>query len=192
MSLDDVNSLSERTFWLALKTLGGPLPRAQRPRSGRALSRDQRRPRDQAAFGVSAHSRNDPSRDLAVRSHCQTDPTLLCSGADQRLLGIASELLGLFTVEGIRNVSRWGPPRTSAACHRRPAISFSLHLGGHPRRQWCDGAAAVALEATRLRRVLHCVAALRDASVAWVPQAPGPPRSRARRRGNRPPPELRS
>ena len=69
----------------------------------------------------------------------------------------------------------WGSSLMSAPAPRLtadPPLRRFLRPGGHPRRQVCDGAAVVALEATRLRRVLHCVPALRDASVAWVPQAP--------------------
>lgn len=181
MSLDDVNSLSERTCWLALKILGGPLPRARRPRSGRALSR---------AKGGRVTKPPSASRRIRVTIPPATPRHGLSVKPTPRYSRSEFPLTTRLNV--LADVSRCRSSSHPTACHRRPAISFPLHLGGHPRRQWCDGAAAVALEATRLRRVLHCVAALRDASVAWVPQAPRPPRSRARRRGNRPPPGLRS
>ena len=161
--------------------LGVPLPRARGPRSGRVLSRGKKRratepPSASRPIRVTpAHATKRHALSLNDRRRICVEPAPLAwpnwCGAHLR-----------------------GPARLSTA-HRvtaGPPLRSLPRLGGHPRRQWCDGAAAVALEATRLRRVLHCVAALRDASVAWVPQAPGPPRSRARRRGNRPPPELRS
>jgi len=49
---------------------------------------------------------------------------------------------------------------------------FTLPATANPRRSMCDRAAAGALETTRPWRVLHCVAAQREASFAWVSQSP--------------------
>ncbi len=81
---------------------------------------------------------------------------------------------------------RFGAPRG----HPRPNVSFTLSATANPRRSTCDGAAAAALETTRPWRVLHCVTARREASFAWVSQAPSAA-LHARRRGNGPSPEQR-
>jgi hypothetical protein len=57
----------------------------------------------------------------------------------------------------------FGPPprRISTSCRSRRRLILSLmSAAAIPRRSMCDGAASGSLEATRLRRVLHCVPAL--------------------------------
>ena len=117
---------------LARKILGGPLPRAQRPRSGRALSRGQRRPRDQAAFGVSAHSRNDPSRDAAGRPHAANPEAFaLRIPIDSPSYALHWCSFSCSQLKVRADVSRW---RSSSLSHRvsPPARHFVLSSPGRP------------------------------------------------------------
>ena len=74
------------------------------------------------------------------------------------------------------------PPLLARA--EQPSDPCWLSAAAIPRRSMCDGVAGDALEATRLRRVLHCVPVpgATQASLG-MPQASSPPRYRARRRG---------
>ena len=202
--------------------MGGPLPRARRPRSGRVLSRGISLPRDRAAHGVSAHAGNARSRVPAAPStdrllaerhwrasklHAQSN-TETVARMSHGFSVLVRRHLDCLSANSCARPLRSAPTEPHPAPHswRRRTRSSSRLCGSDdlarsprpastphdpsrdlflplmsgpaiPRRSMCDDVAGEALEATRLRRVLHCVSVpgATQASLG-MPQASSPPR----------------